>query len=45
MCLPVSEELLVGGYIGHLDIVTQHPEEDGLGGVGHEAFASECSFL
>ena len=31
--------------VTNLDIVTKHPEEDGLGGVSHEALAAEGGFL
>ena len=41
----VREQLLVRGDVGHLDVVTEHPEEDGLGGVGHEALAPEGGLL
>ena len=41
----VREQLLVRGDVGDLDVVAEHPEEDGLGGVGHEALAAEGGFL
>ena len=41
----VREQLLVRRDVGHLDVVAEHPEEDGFGGVGHEAFAAEGGFL
>ena len=41
----VREQLLVRRDVGHLDVVAEHPEEDGLCGVGHEAFAAEGGFL
>ena len=41
----VGEEHLVGGDVGHLDVVAEEPEEDLLGGVGHEALAAEGRLL
>ena len=41
----VREQLLVRRDVGHLDVVAEHPEEDGLGGVGHKALAAEGGFL
>ena len=41
----VCEQLLVRRDVGHLDVVAEHPEEDGLGRVCHVALALEGGLL